>query len=106
VTIAEPEPDTIRIVEVCNPGASAQAVHVNHTHHDRMGEVAARRSDRRLESTRAIPYLITRRSLSISTVFSIGRASTVCPLPVIVVALNIELYTPSQLLRQAALPGG
>jgi hypothetical protein len=27
-------------------------------------------------------------------------------LPVIVVALNIELYTPSQRLRQAALPGG
>jgi hypothetical protein len=27
-------------------------------------------------------------------------------LPVIVVALNIELHTPSQLLRQAALPGG
>jgi len=38
-----------------------------------------------------IPYLITRCSLSISTVFSIGRASTVCPLPVMVVALNIEL---------------
>jgi hypothetical protein len=29
--------------------------------------------------------------LSISTVFSIGKASTVCPLPVVVVALNIEL---------------
>jgi hypothetical protein len=32
VTIAEPEPDTIHIVEVCTP--------------DRMGEVAAWRSDR------------------------------------------------------------
>jgi hypothetical protein len=45
--------------------------------------------------TRAIPYLITLCSLSISTVFSIGRASTVCPLLVIVVALNKELYTAS-----------
>src|SRR6266436_7324174 len=43
------------------------------------------------ETTRTIPYLITLCSLSISTVFSIGRASIVCPLPVIVVALNIEL---------------
>ncbi len=43
------------------------------------------------ETTRTIPYLITLCALSISTVFSIGRASIVCPLPVIVVALNIEL---------------
>jgi hypothetical protein len=43
------------------------------------------------EPTQVIPYLINRCSLSKSTVFSIGRASTVCPLPVIVVALNIEL---------------
>jgi hypothetical protein len=43
------------------------------------------------ETTQTIPYLITPCALSISTVFSIGRASIVCPLPVIVVALNSEL---------------
>jgi hypothetical protein len=38
-----------------------------------------------------ICYLITRYCLRISTVFSMGRASTVWPLAVVVVALNMEL---------------
>jgi hypothetical protein len=38
-----------------------------------------------------IRYLITRCCLRISTVFSMGRASTVWPLAVVVVALNMEL---------------
>jgi hypothetical protein len=57
-------------------------------------------------TTRAIPHLITRCSLSISIVFSIGRASTVCPLPVIVVALNIELYSASSVAAMAAKNSG
>src|SRR5207245_11122774 len=44
--------------------------------------------------------------LRISTVVSIGRASTVCPLPVIVVALNIELYTASSVASIAARNSG
>jgi hypothetical protein len=39
----------------------------------------------------AIRHLISRCCLRISTVFSMGRASTVCPLAVIVVALSMEL---------------
>src|ERR1700722_20386729 len=38
-----------------------------------------------------IRYLITRYCLRISTVFSMGRAPTVCPLLVVVVALSMEL---------------
>src|SRR5262249_8836369 len=44
---------------------------------------------------RDAPYLMDRCSLSISIVLSIGSASTVCPLPLIVVARNIELYMAS-----------
>src|ERR1700688_3111294 len=44
-----------------------------------------------VRGTCAIRYLITWCCLRICSVFSMGRASTVCPLPVVVVALNMEL---------------
>ena len=44
--------------------------------------------------------------LSISTVFSIGRASTVCPRPVVVAARKRELYTASSVASMTARNSG
>jgi hypothetical protein len=96
VTIAEPEPDTIRRGLHPSRERTSGPRSVTRTMKEWVKLPRGVVIDC-LESTRAIPYLIIRRSLSISTVFSIGRASTVCPLPVIVVALtsSCTLLPPS-----------
>src|SRR5258707_1979997 len=51
-------------------------------------------------------HLMSPYFFSISVVFSRGRASTVCPRPVIVVARSRELYTASSLASITARNSG